>query len=136
MFDGVVETTENEMMSYFAMKKKILNSKYTAAKSKEAKLEPLKEGIKEAKAKILELLMRKNAKIRWYDKLPQDHQFYKHYINIQSVEAITQGIKQKVSDNHNIFEQAAEKIAEDHRRVMAMADAPSFGKKAKIIRYV
>ena len=46
MFDGVIQTAEDDLNTFFAAKKKIVNSKYTTAKSKEAKLEPLKEGIK------------------------------------------------------------------------------------------
>jgi hypothetical protein len=46
MFDGVIETHENELNNFFQLKKSIMKSKTANARSKEAKLEPLREGIK------------------------------------------------------------------------------------------
>jgi len=88
MFDGPLEILNNEMNTYFSVMKKIKNQKSVTAKAKEAKLEPLLEGIKFTKAKMLDLLMRKNQKIEWYDKLPPEHQFYKHFINIKAVDTV------------------------------------------------
>lgn len=76
------------MNDNFNLMKKIKNKKGTTEKAKEAKLEPIIEALKEGKMFILDMLMRKNQKINWYDKLPQDHQFYKHFINLQSVKSV------------------------------------------------
>ena len=97
MFDGPIETLANEMNNYFKIMQSIHKkaSKLTG-KAKEAKLEPILEGIALCKAKLMDLLIRKNQKIEWYDKLPQEHQFYKHLINVKAVDSIVKGVDQKV----------------------------------------
>ena len=72
------------------------------------------------KAKILDLLVRKNQKIDWFEKLPPDHQFYKHFINIQAVNAIEKTIATKVKNNREIFNNAAENLTREEKLVENM----------------
>ena len=78
------------------------------------------EGVKIGKARILDLLVRKNQKIDWFEKLPPDHQFYKHYINIQAVNAIEKTITSKVKNNREVFNNAAESLTREEKLVEVM----------------
>ena len=73
MFDALIDQTEKEMARNFTIMRRIKADRFATGQNKEAKLAPLVQEITTAKDKIIEMLMRKNNMIQWYDKLPQEH---------------------------------------------------------------
>ena len=58
------------MAKNFAVMKRIKANKSLTEQNKAIKLEPLVAEISLGKNKILDMLMRKNNMIQWYEKLP------------------------------------------------------------------
>ena len=77
-------------------------------KKKEAA--PLEEILAETKKKMMFLLQIKEAKIPFYDKLPKDHQFYKHFMASINTKKMTRAAQEKMNDDRNLFEDAGMKI--------------------------
>jgi uncharacterized protein YdcH (DUF465 family) len=109
-FDGLIEGAENEMNTDFNTMRAIKKQKYTTDKIKQTKCAPLIENITMNKEKILNWLMIKNQKINWFNKLPQDHQFYKHFITIQGCKTMDDRIAQKIEDNQRMYEEAVKEM--------------------------
>ena len=62
------------------------------------------------------LVQIKDAKIPFYDKLPKDHQFYKHYMQGLSHNRMSEAAKQKAEQDRAMFEMAAETMQMDQEK--------------------
>ena len=58
------------------------------------------------------LLEIKEAKIPFYEKLPKDHQFYKHLMASFNIKRMAEAAEKKVSDDRFMFEDAGMKIVQ------------------------
>jgi hypothetical protein len=58
------------MTKNFGIMRRIKADRFATGQNKEAKLAPIVAEITGAKERILDMLLRKNAMISWYDKLP------------------------------------------------------------------
>jgi hypothetical protein len=66
--------------------------------------------LKETREKIMFLLRIKEAKIPFYEKLPKDHQFYKHFMATIGTKRMKDAANIKVEEDRNLFEDAGVKI--------------------------
>ena len=69
------------------------------------------------------LLYIKDAKIPFYDKLPKDNQFYKHFMQSMSFNRMRDAALAKVNEDRQLFEGAVEKLQADVNRAK-LQDSP------------
>jgi hypothetical protein len=74
-------------------------------------LEPIEAEIKSLREKIIYLLAQKDAKIPYYEKLPKDHQFYKHLMNHHAFKRMDDVAQEKKDGDRMLFHGALEKLA-------------------------
>ena len=73
-------------------------------------LQPLNEALKAQSARLVFLLRIKDAKIPFYEKLPKDNQFYRHYMNGLQFTNMSHKMEDVIEQDKNLFEEAAETI--------------------------
>lgn len=78
--DAMIEELDRGMKDAEKLVKKINSKKVMTEQQKKKEIAPLEEQLKETRDKIMFLLQIKEAKIPFYEKLPKDHQFYKHFM--------------------------------------------------------
>lgn len=64
------------------IRRRIIRHKMLTKKLKQKKLEPVERALAELRERIQKLEIIKDAKIPFYEKLPKDSPFYKHYMNV------------------------------------------------------
>ena len=73
-------------------------------------MQPIEDELKLLRFRITFLLQIKDAKIPFYEKLPRDNQFYKHYMQNLNFNRMNEAAKEKASEDRMLFEGASEKI--------------------------
>ena len=81
-------------------------------KLKLKKLEPVEKALSELREKMAKLEVIKDAKIPFYEKLPKESPFYKHYMSVLYAARMQEGTAKKVIEDRQIFQKAAENIPE------------------------
>jgi hypothetical protein len=79
-------------------------------KIKNKKLEPVENVIKELKERIAKLDVIRDAKIPFYEKLPKDSPFYKHYMSVMYAARIEETGARKILEDRNLMQNAAATI--------------------------
>lgn len=79
-------------------------------KVKQKKLGPVEKVINELRERIGKLEIIKDAKIPFYEKLPKDSPFYKHYMSVLYAARIQEATSKKVSEDRNLFQIVAATI--------------------------
>jgi hypothetical protein len=62
------------------------------------------------------LLQIKDAKIPFYEKLPKDNQFYRHYMNGLNFTNMSNKMEDAIAQDKQLFAEAAETILRDHEK--------------------
>jgi len=121
--DVLIEGAEAELKTLQAEKRSTLNKKGLSKGAKAARLEPLEEGLTMLRAQLAMLLRWKDAKIPFYDKLPKDNQFYRHFMQNLAATRIRDAAAAKAEDDRALFAGAADDISEERARARG-ADSP------------
>lgn len=72
-------------------------------KLKQKKLAPLELVLNELRERIEKLEVIKDAKIPFYEKLPKDSPFYKHYMSVLYAARMQETTTKKVIEDRNFF---------------------------------
>ena len=88
--DVLIEKAEREIEVNKELRRKVLKHKMMTKKMKHKKARPFEDAIKELKERVQKLEIIKDGKIPFYEKLPKDSSFYKHYMNLLSNKRITE----------------------------------------------
>ena len=89
------------------IKRRILKHKMLTKKIKLKKLEPVERVLADLRERVAKLEVIKDAKIPFYEKLPKDSPFYKHYMSVLYAARIQ--------------EAAAKRVIEDRQLLMSVA---------------
>jgi len=71
------------------------------------------------------LLQIKDAKIPFYEKLPKDNQFYKHYMQNLKFQRMKDVAANKAEEDKVLFDGAREKILDDMVKSQAIHGSPN-----------
>ena len=121
--DVLIEGAEAELKTLQAAKRSTLNKKGLSKGARAARLAPLEEGLTMLRAQLAWLLHIKDGKIPFYDKLPKDNQFYRHFMQNLAATRIRDAAAAKAEDDSALFAGAADDISEERARARA-ADSP------------
>lgn len=80
--DVLIEKNQREVDILMDQRRKYMANKMWTKKTKSKKIYPIDQAIHEFRVKIQELEVIKNGKIPFYEKLPKDSAFYKHYMSV------------------------------------------------------
>lgn len=72
-------------------------------KLKQKKLGPVESVLSELRERIQKLEVIKDAKIPFYEKLPKDSPFYKHYMSVLYAARMQEATAKKVIEDRNFF---------------------------------
>jgi len=122
--DVLIEGAEAELKTLQAEKRSTLNKKGLSKGARAARLEPLEEGLTMLRAQLAMLLQIKDAKIPFYDKLPKDNQFYRHFMQNLAATRIRDAAAAKAEDDSALFAGAADDISDERARARG-ADSPA-----------
>ena len=114
----LIENAEREMKQAADAKRKITRGKQGTAKAKEAKLAPFEMALTHLRNRITMLLRIKDAKIPFYDKLPKDNQFYKHFMQNLGYQRMKDSAMMKAEEDKMLFRDATEKITMEHDKAI------------------
>ena len=76
-------------------------------KIKQKKLEPVERVLFDLRQKVQKLEIIKDAKIPFYEKLPKDSPFYKHYMSVLYAARMQEATTKKVVEDRNLFQNVA-----------------------------
>ena len=79
-------------------------------------MQPIEQAIQMLRLRITMLLQIKDAKIPFYEKLPKDNQFYKHYVQNIKFARMKEAATQKADEDKVLFDTAAENIEAEHQK--------------------
>ncbi len=91
-------------------KRKYLANKMWTKKTKQKKIYPIDCAIQELRERIQQLDVIKDGKIPFYEKLPKDSAFYKHYMSVLYQARLQEATSKKVLEDRQVFVNAAESI--------------------------
>lgn len=80
--DVLIEKAQREVEVWLEQKKKYMANKMWTNKTKSKKVAPINDAIQELRERISKLEIIKDGKIPFYEKLPKDSAFYKHYMSV------------------------------------------------------
>lgn len=78
--------------------------------------QPLKDALKAQRTRLKFLLQIKDAKIPFYEKLPKDNQFYRHYMNGLNFTNMSNKMEDAIAQDKQLFAEAAETILRDQEK--------------------
>ena len=112
--DVLIEEGEGEMQRARQEIAKIRRNKTIPAKQKQDKMEPFEEELKKLRYRVAYFVTLKDSKIPFYEKLPKQNEFYKHYMEQMRHKRVIEAAQVKASDDKAMFENASSKI--NHER--------------------
>jgi len=80
--DALIMKVQNEIAQCIDIKRRINKHKMMTKKSKNKKLAPIEAELQIMRQRLAFLEQIKDAKIPFYEKLPKDSPFYKHYMHL------------------------------------------------------
>jgi hypothetical protein len=83
------------------------------AKAKTEEVKPIEEDMREYKEYFVLLLKLKDKKIPFYEKLPKEHQFYKHFMLSLEHSKMSKAAYNLVEDGKRLFQGAMLRMQED-----------------------
>ncbi len=108
--DVLLEKAQREIEQALDIKRRIIKHKMLTKKLKLKKLEPVEKALQDLKEKIAKLEIIKDAKIPFYEKLPKDSPFYKHYMSVLYAARMQENTAKKVIEDRQMFQKASETI--------------------------
>ena len=129
--EDLIQEAEQAMKQAEAAKNKI-NKQKGLAKAKQEKLEPIEAAITHLRTRITMLLQIKDAKIPFYDKLPKDHQFYKHFMMSIEYNRMSKAATQYIDDGKKLFQGAMMRIRDDEQVAKGYQSPGNSPKKRKV----
>eukprot|EP00347_Sterkiella_histriomuscorum_P016619 403352494 len=108
--DVLIEKAQREVDQAIDIRKRILRHKMLTKKLKQKKLGPVEGVINELREKIGKLEIIKDKKIPFYEKLPKDSPFYKHYMSVLYAARMQEAAQQKVQEDRVLFSNVAATI--------------------------
>ena len=79
-------------------------------KIKMKKLEPVEKTLAELRERVAKLEIIKDQKIPFYEKLPKESQFYKHYMSVLQAARMQETAAKKILEDRKILMDAAASI--------------------------
>ena len=76
-------------------------------KAKQKKLKPVEDALKDLRDKVEKLEIIKDQKIPFYEKLPKDSPFYKHYMSILFAYRMQEAAARKILEDRTVLYNAA-----------------------------
>jgi hypothetical protein len=76
-------------------------------KIKHKKLEPVEKALAELRERIQKLEVIRDAKIPFYEKLPKESPFYKHYMSVLYAGRMQEAAAKKILEDRNLLLSAA-----------------------------
>ena len=73
-------------------------------------MQPLNDAIKAQSIRLVVLLRIKDAKIPFYEKLPKDNQFYRHYMNGLQFTNMSNKMEDAIAQDKSIYAEVADTI--------------------------
>ena len=110
--EAMIEESERLLNEADKERKKI-NKKKMTANQKAKMMEPFDAEIKMLRERIIFLVAQQDKKIPFYEKLPKDHQFYKHFMMDLQFKRMKQAANNKAEKDRMMFAGAAEQLAMD-----------------------
>ena len=89
---------------------------------------PFLEEIKALRDRIILLVRIKDFKIPFYEKLPKDNQFYKHFMQNLNFKKMKDAAEMKANEDKEMFKEASGKIQEEKARAQSLS-SPGFRTK-------
>jgi hypothetical protein len=108
--DVLIEKAQREIEQALDIKRRILRHKMLTKKIKHKKLEPVEKTLSELRARVELLEEIKDAKIPFYEKLPKDSPFYKHYMSVLFASRMQEAAARKVLEDRTLLQNAAAAI--------------------------
>lgn len=93
-------------------KRKYMANKMWTKKTKQKKVAPIEGAIQELRERIQKLEIIKDGKIPFYEKLPKDSAFYKHYMSVLYQARLQEATTKKVIEDRAILANTAATIPE------------------------
>jgi hypothetical protein len=101
--DALIMKVQNEIAQALDIKKRILKHKMMTKKSKNKKLQPVEQELAVMRQRLAMLDQIKDAKIPFYEKLPKDSPFYKHYMSLLYSSKINNVMASKIAEDRNFL---------------------------------
>lgn len=105
--DCIIEKAQKEIEQAMDIKRRILRHKMLTNKIKKKKLEPVENTLAELRWKVQQLEIIKDKKIPFYEKLPKDLPFYKHYMSVIQATRIQEVATMKAEEDRHLLLNAA-----------------------------
>ena len=116
--DGLIAKAENEIAAKNKEKKNLKKGNkvdFLAKSQKNERLDPIDNEIKKWTNRVIMLYQIKNYKIPFYEKLPKDSQFYRHYITNLTFNKMKEQANVKIEESTMLFNDAIFKIEANHK---------------------
>ena len=110
--DVLIEKAEREMEREEMEKRIIQSNKVKTKKQKIKQIAPIQQRIQEIREHIQKLQGIKDSKIPFYEKLPKDSNFYKHYMSVLYQTRLHDATSKKVLEDRTMLVNAAATIPE------------------------
>ena len=110
--DVLIEKAEREMEREEIEKRIIQANKVKTKKQKQKQIAPIQQRIQEIREQIVKLQAIKDSKIPFYEKLPKDSTFYKHYMSVLYQTRLHDATSKKVLEDRAMLVNAAAAIPE------------------------
>ena len=110
--DVLIEKAEREMEKEEMEKRIIQSNKVKTKKQKQKQIAPIQQRIQEIREHIMKLQAIKDSKIPFYEKLPKDSAFYKHYMSVLYQTRLHDATSKKVLEDRAMLVNAAAAIPE------------------------
>ena len=108
--DVLIEKAQHEVDVLMDQRKKYLSNKMWTKKTKQQKVKPLEQAIMELRERIQKLEIIKDKKIPFYEKLPKDSAFYKHYMSVLSHARLQEATTKLIAEDKSMLINAAASI--------------------------
>lgn len=110
--NGLVKQCEDAIIEANRGVKQINKKKTLTDLNKQKELEPFQTAIKQATFRQIILLKIIDVKTPFYEKMPKDNQFYKHYMNTLQLVNMSKMLSETVEQEKSIFKNAIAVIQE------------------------
>lgn len=108
--DEMIEQAEKEIQVLDKQRRILKSSKLTNNKAKQQKLKPIDEQLRVLRVKCEKWAMIKDSKIPFWEKLPKDSQFYKHYMNLKFARDINEAAAAQANEDRELMQKVKEKV--------------------------
>lgn len=108
--DVLIEKAQREIDQALDIKRRIIKHKMLTKKVKLKKLEPVEKALSDLRERVQKLEIVKDKKIPFYEKLPKDSPFYKHYMIVLYASRMQETAARKIVEDRAFLLSAAATI--------------------------